>query len=36
MKTRSSDAVHVWLVMNKALQAIQKYAVSGHTAIRFG
>ena len=27
MKARSSDAVHVWLVMNKALQAIGKYAV---------
>ena len=26
MKRRSSDPVHVWLVMNKALQAIQKYA----------
>ena len=26
MKKRSSDPVHVWLVMNKALQAIQKYA----------
>jgi len=27
MKRRSSDPVHVWLVMNKALQAIQRYAV---------
>src|SRR5438132_6499471 len=26
MKTRSSDPVHVWLVMNKALHAIHKYA----------
>src|SRR5262249_12647754 len=26
MKGRSSDPVHVWLVMNKALQAIEKYA----------
>ena len=26
MKRRSADPVHVWLVMNKALQAIQKYA----------
>ena len=26
MKRRSSDPVHVWLVMNKALQAIEKYA----------
>ena len=26
MKTRSSDPVHVWLVMNKALHAIAKYA----------
>src|SRR5438105_15915008 len=27
MKTRSSDPVHVWLVMNKALHAIAKYAL---------
>jgi MarR family transcriptional regulator, 2-MHQ and catechol-resistance regulon repressor len=27
MKTRSTDAVHVWLVMNKAIQAIQKYTL---------
>jgi len=27
MKARLSDAVHVWLVMNKALRAIQKYAL---------
>jgi MarR family transcriptional regulator, 2-MHQ and catechol-resistance regulon repressor len=27
MKRRSSDPVHVWLVMNKALQAIEKYAL---------
>jgi len=27
MKARPSDAVHVWLVMNKALRAIQKYAL---------
>lgn len=26
MKARSPNAVHVWLVMNKALQAIEKYA----------
>jgi MarR family transcriptional regulator, 2-MHQ and catechol-resistance regulon repressor len=25
MKPRSSDPVHVWLVMNKAIQAIHKY-----------
>src|SRR5215831_4996518 len=25
MKRRSADPVHVWLVMNRALQAIQKY-----------
>ena len=27
MRRRSSDPVHVWLVMNKALQAIEKYAL---------
>jgi len=27
MKRRSSDPVHVWLVMNKALQAIERYAL---------
>ena len=27
MKRRSSNPVHVWLVMNKALQAIEKYAL---------
>src|SRR5216684_2283352 len=27
MKARLSDAVHVWLVMNRALRAIQKYAL---------
>jgi len=26
MKRRSADPIHVWLVMNKALQAIQTYA----------
>ena len=29
MKTRSPGAVHVWLVMTKAHQAIAKYAVAG-------
>jgi len=28
MKKRSSDAVHVWLVMNRALQAIDRYAAA--------
>src|SRR5262245_19356495 len=27
MKRRSADPIHVWLVMNKALQAIEKYAL---------
>ncbi|AEU35951.1 transcriptional regulator, MarR family [Granulicella mallensis MP5ACTX8] len=26
MKKRSSDALHVWLVLNKAIQAISRYA----------
>jgi MarR family 2-MHQ and catechol resistance regulon transcriptional repressor len=29
MKKTSSDAVHVWLVLNKALQAITRYAATG-------
>jgi MarR family 2-MHQ and catechol resistance regulon transcriptional repressor len=29
MKKRSSDPIHVWLVLNKALQAITRYAVAG-------
>ena len=29
MKKTSSDAIHVWLVLNKATQAITKYAVAG-------
>ncbi|HEY4051504.1 MAG TPA: MarR family transcriptional regulator [Acidobacteriaceae bacterium] len=28
MKPRSSDAIHVWLVMNKARQAIEKYTLA--------
>jgi MarR family transcriptional regulator, 2-MHQ and catechol-resistance regulon repressor len=29
MKKRSSDAIHVWLVLNKALRAITNYAAAG-------
>ena len=29
MKKTSSDATHVWLVLNKATQAITKYALAG-------
>jgi MarR family 2-MHQ and catechol resistance regulon transcriptional repressor len=29
MKKTSSDAIHVWLVLNKATQAITKYALAG-------
>jgi len=29
MSSPPSDPVHVWLVMNKAVQAIQRYALSG-------
>src|ERR1700752_1436982 len=29
MKKRSSDAIHVWLVLNKALRAITDYAAAG-------
>jgi MarR family transcriptional regulator, 2-MHQ and catechol-resistance regulon repressor len=29
MKKRSSDAIHVWLVLNKAVQAITGYAATG-------
>jgi MarR family transcriptional regulator, 2-MHQ and catechol-resistance regulon repressor len=29
MKKKLSDAVHVWLVLNKALQAITRYASAG-------
>lgn len=29
MKKRSSDAIHVWLVLNKAVQAITRYGAAG-------
>jgi MarR family transcriptional regulator, 2-MHQ and catechol-resistance regulon repressor len=29
MKKTSSDAIHVWLVLNKAVQAIARYAATG-------
>jgi MarR family transcriptional regulator, 2-MHQ and catechol-resistance regulon repressor len=29
MKKRSSDAIHVWLALNKALRAITNYAAAG-------
>src|SRR5262245_9687773 len=29
MKKTSADAIHVWLVLNKAAQAISKYAAAG-------
>ena len=29
MKKRSSDGIHVWLVLNKALRAITNYAAAG-------
>jgi MarR family transcriptional regulator, 2-MHQ and catechol-resistance regulon repressor len=36
MKKTSSDAIHVWLVLNKAVQAIARYAATGIEHVGLG